>query len=485
MENLENDIKNRFDLEKLYVSEKEANDLWAEIEPNLTQSKEKRWSISWVSILGLSMILVLMFSLGYNYLTSEVDAATEEVTNLIQTDLLQSKPKVYGKREENKTKLSDQKTDYQEENYQDFAVKASSQSDVELSVGQIATGMLASQPEILENNKKSEQFISDYEESSLIAPWRALLSPEENISLQMNGTSDSELQTVLSTPNHIVNQQATVKILDKLALPNLVFVRKEITNPTIAITENITEASSDFDFRMSLYSGVNRPLVSFSSDNASQIADLKNASEGGDWGSSAGFEIILVKDKRYLISTGLEWSNMWTKFDYEVNLTEQILKEDQLLKVELDAITLDTLNWFYGDALINQYTNGTIRNYNKTQLITIPLMVGAQHQFNSWELSLTMGVQLNMLRNQQGTSIDQFGELYTYHSQDSEESLLPLNKMNIGWRIKPSIYYSFNQNWSIGLSSHISMMNRKDLFLSDIKSRYFIMQYNAGLSYSF
>ncbi len=449
MDGLENNIRDRFHEDKLSVSEEEALSLWSSIETDLPKPKGRKIPIIWISFVGFLIGFVIIYSFAISSIEPNADIKSVNRMNHLKEKESKSAPN-------------------------NIVVSTESASSVNALEEQVIALELKSK-----TKESHSQILSDKLKKSLVKP----ITLKESFYTSRENLSEIEIKetTVLKTEKE-VNKLNSIDHLAKLNKLNLQVLQSNMFNLKSPFIES---TGSDYKLSLSLYFGLNNSRIRYSSTDLSQIADLKNNTEVGEFGSTSGIDIKLVKANRFLVNTGLEWSRTWTRFDYEENTTEKVLKENQLIKVVIDENTLDTIDKIYVDTLINVYRNRKIRHHNKSQFVSIPILFGVQHQINHWQLSLAMGLQFNFVEDQQGKSINELGEIYTYRSLMSDARSLPYDKFSVGWRLKPSVSYCFNEKWAFGFSPSINGLSGSNLFGTDMSGRYLLIQYNAGISYCF
>lgn len=223
------------------------------------------------------------------------------------------------------------------------------------------------------------------------------------------------------------------------------------TSSVLKLPENEgfkTQKSQTLQWNVGLSGGINTLRFQHQSGDYSDLVDLKNSSAKQDFGTSYGLHAGLQFKDRWSLHSGIEYHQIWSKFDYEKVEQIQVLKEDQLLRIWIDASTGDTLNMLYGDTLINTTSTRTVLHHNEFQRISIPLEIGVQESRGKFTYGITAGTVFSFTNKQSGRTLDASSEIVNFNENDITA---PYKPFDIGLRISPLVGYQLSENMSLTL----------------------------------
>lgn len=150
---------------------------------------------------------------------------------------------------------------------------------------------------------------------------------------------------------------------------------------------------------------------------------------------------------------GLAWQQINSRLDYQAVQPSQVNATNLVLMRQINAVTGDTL-LLRGDTLLNATNTRTVRQYNQSTLINIPLALGYRRALGQWAVGLEAGASINISARHSGLH---------YNSDDG--SLTPLSSTD-GSLLKPrlgvalsaglSVEYRISQQLSLELRSNLS-----------------------------
>jgi len=257
------------------------------------------------------------------------------------------------------------------------------------------------------------------------------------------------------------------------------------TSSTLELAENEEfkiRKKPPVQFEVGLTNGINTLHVKHKSNDYSDLADLKNTTEKQDWGTSHGINAGLLFKDRWLLNSGIEYHQLWSKFDYEEVKQIQVLKQNQLLRVWVDAMTGDTLNVLYGDTLVNAISTRTVIHHNSYQRFSVPLEIGIQKNIEKMTYGIKAGAVFNFTNQQSGKTFDQFGEIVSF---DENDATTLLKSFDIGLRISPFVGYQLSENWAITLQPQWMYYQKPNFDNTDIKNNIHQLNLNLSLGYYF
>ena len=244
----------------------------------------------------------------------------------------------------------------------------------------------------------------------------------------------------------------------------------------------LSQEPDNISWELSAWAGINTLQTKYNSTTLNDLASLKNKTDKSEIGSSFGLKTSLLWKKRYLISTGIEYHDMWSVFDVEISTPIQVLKENQLLNVWIEGTTGDTLHEEYGNILVNADSIHKVIHYNNYQRLSIPIELGVQHNTQKFVFGVSAGAILNFTRNQTGRTFNKNSEIVNF---DKESTTRTLNPFSIGLRINPNIGYRIKNNWTIKFEPQWSWDSNSNFDGTDLKISTHQFNMNLGISYSF
>jgi len=259
---------------------------------------------------------------------------------------------------------------------------------------------------------------------------------------------------------------------------------QEITFPRITSLTVDPEDSKEknVQFRLGIYGSASNINFQYQADNPSSLLTLKEETDSGIWGGGTGLEAGLNWNNGFLINSGVEYHLLQSKFDYFKEGNIQVLKEDELLIIWIDQTTNDTIKTYYGDTLVNAIQTREVVHYNQYKLISIPLELGYQKQFNKMTLGISAGISFNLAFSQSGKTVDKNEEIALF---DKTSSFAPLQNFSIGYRLSPYVNYQLSEKTSLSFKPRYAAHLNPNFDGSDVKLRLNQMSLNLGIEYLF
>ncbi len=251
------------------------------------------------------------------------------------------------------------------------------------------------------------------------------------------------------------------------------------------IPENKTQENKDarnISWEVGAWGGSNLINFNYKSSSSLDLAKINEQSESGELGLSLGFNTALIWKEHWLLNTGFEYHQLWSRFEYESMESSQELKENQLLKVWVDETTGDTLNRFYGDINVNSITTREVVHFNKFQRFSIPIEIGFQKSAQKLVYGISAGGVLNFTFNQAGRTLDKNTEIKEF---DNDSSVAPFKPFSLGLRVCPFVGYRISKNLTMKIQPQWSLVSSSKFDGTDIKLNAHQFNLNLGLGYSF
>jgi len=514
MAHIDNEFNKRFSNQQLPNDDFDAEGLWDSISEDLDngQAVPSDGSIftgRWIA--GSIMLLFILGILGIIYWKSVNPVITQnadnQVDNIIQTDSNNTIIAPSNSKENNPSNI------YTNNNESTNTVQIISPKDE--AKKQIDTSDKA-------RSKASSNPFSTHNDTQKMTPSKPILSPEilliktQNTSNKITppnlpsiptnnssafSTDNVETNNFLKSPidNMLTDSQLVGSTNENQVavsfstLPAIVvFIEDTPQNqlqptiqPILELYENEglkPQKSQHFQWNVGLTGGINTLRFNHQSDNYNDLADLKNTTAKQDLGTSYSINTGLVFKYRWLLNSGLEYHQLWSKFDYEEVQEIQVLKEGQLLQVWVDAVTGDTLNALYGDTLVNATSTRTVLHHNQFQRVSIPLEIGMQETNGKFIYGITAGTVFNFTHKQSGRTLNKSGEMVDFNENDTTA---PYKSFDIGLRASPLMGYQLSENWSLSLRPQWTWQRNTSFDDTDIKTGFHQINLNLGFRYSF
>ena len=233
---------------------------------------------------------------------------------------------------------------------------------------------------------------------------------------------------------------------------------------------------------ISAWGGINSVNFNYQANGSPNLAEIKEQSTSSALGTSSGLSANMLLNDHYLISSGLEYHQLWSKLDYEFTTTKQVVKENQLLKVWVDGVSGDTLNRLYGDTTVNAIDTREVVHYNKFQQFSIPIEIGIQKQTTKFVYGISAGGVFNFTLGQSGKTINSNNEVVEF---DKDNPARPFKSFSIGLRLKPFVAYRISEHLSLKIQPHWTWQPSIGFDTSDTKLSIHQVNLNLGIGYSF
>ncbi len=218
---------------------------------------------------------------------------------------------------------------------------------------------------------------------------------------------------------------------------------------------------------LGLFAGTNNTRFKFAATSDGR-SEEKNATENPYWGSNYGLQARLLFKQQFLLSTGLELDQMWTRFDYVKEEEFPFVMEDILIKVYRDANTGEVLKEIYGDTTLTATSTRTVRHYNLYRQLNAPLQIGWQFSKDRLKYGATVGANFRFKIKEEGRTLDSDGEV-SYFGAGTGFDILPSTQ--IGWRISPFVQYSISEQLTFNFQPYWSSQQLRAFDETDIAVR--------------
>lgn len=246
--------------------------------------------------------------------------------------------------------------------------------------------------------------------------------------------------------------------------------------------DTLDPTTSKISWEVNLWGGINTLNQNFISTSLSDLATLKNQTEKNTSGKSLGLQTSIIWNNRYLLSTGIEYHDLWSKLDLKLTTPIQVWKENELINVWIDEASGDTLNTEYGKVLVDADSTRTVIHHNRYRRLSIPIELGIQHQIAKYTLGISAGAVLNFTRFQSGKTFNENSDLVVF---DSNSSARTMNPFSMGLRITPQLGYRIGNNLALKITPQWTWDSNSSFDGTVLRIGFHQFNLNMGVSYIF
>lgn len=252
----------------------------------------------------------------------------------------------------------------------------------------------------------------------------------------------------------------------------------DATSPTPPDEKRHPMDKKDFRFAIGAFGGIsyaNRSL-SMNDGTANDLLKLRESSEKQLETTHAGLQFSLRHRSGFELATGLQYTRMVERFNYNENITE-LDSIDGVLYYAVNPNN-DTL------AIMGTVPHTTITDirkeyYNKYTMFDIPVFVGYFKEKDEWSFGAQAGVFANISLKTEGQFLN---------SATTSTDIKDLFKSSVGlsYYVGASINHKLNENIGISISPYFRYFP-KNFAKSDygISQKYTLIGINARINYWF
>ena len=504
MKDIEKNLKNRFKGQFIPVDESEAEDIWAGISKGL-----KPQPVSWYrkvnfvkSFLLFGIVSFIGFAVYHSTQIFSTDLNEKEfVENIHQSGLIENSSKHNDDVVElnsDYANVDSKKSDLQT----GLEIKSNAQNSrnslIDNSENNIKTSLKPKQNKLRTDSFWNSSSVPSYKKTSKFADKSARQSVTTELSNTIFDSKNSISKNSNSVDKHkpiptessasksniitdkVFNINGNIKLdpirslnLDLLSLPktdqNAIGFIQAKESKEISIKKNR-------NWNLELFTGSNFMTFDYKSNENSELADLKNTADklhpGHQYGIGLGYQV----NPKLEIQTGLSYQKYWSKLDHEFITEELIEKKNQVIKVWLDANTLDTINQLRVDTVTTLKNTRKVIHHNRYEKLSIPLVLGYRIKMKQFSYVLSFGPSFNFYHKQEGRHINIDGEL----SDFSNDQGPIFKKFHLGINTKIGIYYHWNPHLDLYASPQFNFESNK-LFEDKVGLNAHTVQINLGL----
>lgn len=225
--------------------------------------------------------------------------------------------------------------------------------------------------------------------------------PTEVPGTEMPSTAQSEQQT--NTPLQYL----------PLATPSIILTPAIVippVEPVIAVSENSSLVKNDFTPRKRL---VLLGGLSAWSPGYGQTKPERHAYEQPLASGYAELSYLHTLKGNYILLAGLQYHQLESRFDWGQTIDDyQITLTDTIIGVATNALT-GKPSLAYGDVTLSVKAQQTVRHYNTTRILQLPVAIGKTWGNKSWQADALVGAAAAVWSQSRGLTLYQ-GELLSY-----------------------------------------------------------------------
>ena len=531
MENLEEEYTNRFNNQELPGDDFDVEGLWGEIASELDDTGRKTgwWSFNWKH--GLLLLLLVPVSILVVYhikqnpgeienstvLTNQNDELSiDGITEIKPADSLSfnennhahditETTKVIGK--ENKVNSPNAPIDIEKSNSHELSRTrnenfSGKKNALRIHDNQERETLFSSPSDLNNSEEKTSNSLSQTKKKSSLEDNKDYINQAVNDAVISattdNANNQTNKETQLSIPNEATDklpddgivlngnirslsdtlELATLplkpySLLKESPLPNLELLPKDKLLPD-GLSSGIP-----LSWSFTVISGFNQPYFYFHSQD--ETATLKEKTEKGKTGYSIGLLTALSINKKWKVSSGLEYHQLHSKFTYSTQRDSQIFKPQALLAVFIDSLG-NTVSEQFGDTIVGARIIRQIEHYNKYRLLSIPVEVGFIQHNNKWSYGISGGVAFNFRIYQSGKTLDDQSSVINFSQSDPAAIF---EKFGLSLRMSPFINYHLSEHIKLAFRPQWNWSNNQLFSDDDLKVGVHQFNLNMGVEWKF
>ena len=493
MKDIEKNLKNRFQSQSIPVDKNESEELWAGISKGISPQPVNWYSgLNFTKIfLAIGVCTIMTFSLYYviklntNATTSDTEMQNEKITQPEYSAATKNDLKsVTGNLTESNTdKPKEPSSDLQKDiNSLEKASTGSIDQNItskfineDLIHSNPSNGVRVSSSDFISkvNSQKGFQLNQDRNAFQSITNQSTAIKNEFGSNSNAGIKSDDKLNG-----DFLRNGTSSFQTLSLLPNQLLPFSAKENFNERIKSSKEI-ELKNSSRWSVEVFGGTNIKIFDYHSTANRELADLKNNTDKIFLGYQFGINLGYQLNPNTILQTGINHQRSWSKLNHEFMNSETIQKRDQLIKVWIDANTLDTLNVQRVDTTVNLTSRHKVVHFNKYEKLSIPLLLGFQKNLNRFSVVLFVGPTFNFYTDQVGKHIDDEGSLSIF--SNDEDPIF--KKFQLGASAKLGLYYHWNDKLDLFVSPQFSFESNNGLFDDAFGLRTYHLEGNVGVRY--
>lgn len=424
MIDLEKIIRQKLFQQKIYSTKMEKDHLWDSIEKALVDAPSARYDTNFLKVFNSKFfkrsMAAMFFSLtaiasSYFILnrSTSMENITAEVTE--KETVNQNERKALDRREASNTSKTESGSEKQTLDFETRITK------------DFITHEITHNPSpSIENQLREKEIV------------------EINRPDQKNVFSENTIQTA-----SLIENDETSSILKRL---NPKMIKSNHLNDILGAVINEDKASGFSSINVRIFASTTWSDFNYLDSEHNELSEF-NHYMMGDWSLGGGC-MVEFSAFRQSWGVGLGWNEYIHRLDYEHEETSVTTASNQLISVEINAITGDTIQFSYASMDLNQTTLRRVIHHNRFQTISIPIEWQKSFLKNRFSYGLGVGILAQIRSYASGRCFEDNG-LISYYGKDD----LSTSNLYLLPTLRTYMSYQFAPTWRIDLSARLGVQN--------------------------
>jgi len=196
------------------------------------------------------------------------------------------------------------------------------------------------------------------------------------------------------------------------------------------------------------YGGATWSSVRYTGEGTSDINSYQRPDWG--WSAGAGFQLDMRPGRRLEVGLGL--NECYHRLDFERTTVSQVLVEDQLIEIQVNAITGDTVALIYGEVLATRTDYQRVLHHNRQRTLSVPVEWQWVRTAGRFEAGLGLGAVLHVQLEATGRSLNSEGEVVNYTRTDAPQAAVSLSP-----QLRPFVGVSLSPAWRLDAAMPVGL----------------------------
>ncbi|MFK7806192.1 MAG: hypothetical protein AB8F74_00195 [Saprospiraceae bacterium] len=227
-----------------------------------------------------------------------------------------------------------------------------------------------------------------------------------------------------------------------------------------------TKKGRNRKIQIGLFAGVVNWSSNYKNNNNSAVINALDKSASSAYGQSLSVLLQWNFSKKIHLTTGLEYMNAKTRFDYVSTKDSFAIVDGYQQLGPIDAIA-----------------TRTVRHHNTLQVFSLPILFGTHKNVGAFELGVDAGVGLNYIISQEGRTLDSELTIADFNSTDN--NTLPYRDFYLSYQLQPYLSYSATERIKLQLRPNFRYQHHGNSKLHDIEMSSLLWGVNVGAMLGF
>jgi len=226
----------------------------------------------------------------------------------------------------------------------------------------------------------------------------------------------------------------------------------ELTNSTLTPTPIIKKGQQAL-WNFELASGFNNWSYTLKNDlEPSSLYDNTYS----EYGYSYSVRLERNFTRRFSLASGIDMDMMYRRLVLKHTHLQERLEKGVLLKYTKNAISGDLSNHIYGDTIVQDTVYSTLTNYNKFQVISVPIVANYNIlNNNSWSVDIGIGPSISFLTTYSGKYINN-DDLMSYDNSSNLYNTSPKVALLANLRLRKWLSNNYYLGMRLDFKNHFS-----------------------------